>query len=151
MYCPRCGTENTDSADTCKTCGNNLRVWRGEAPIESEVPASRPPTSAQPPPPPPEYTAPPGQPPHAYYPAGSIPNYLVQSIIVTLCCCLPAGIPAIVYAAQVNGKLQAGDVDGAVRASKNARTWCWVAFGLGLAAIIVRFGFIGIDATETGS
>src|SRR5438093_12052328 len=35
-------------------------------------------------------------------PVVAVPNYLIQAILVTLCCCLPFGIPAIVYAAQVN-------------------------------------------------
>jgi hypothetical protein len=61
-----------------------------------------------------------------------VPNYLVQSILVTLCCCLPFGIPAIVYAAQVSGKLSAGDLAGAQEASRKAKMWCWVAFGLGI-------------------
>src|SRR5438128_1439779 len=34
-----------------------------------------------------------------------VPNYLVQSILCTLFCCLPFGIVAIVYAAQVNSKV----------------------------------------------
>ncbi|MCA9333460.1 CD225/dispanin family protein [Candidatus Saccharibacteria bacterium] len=62
----------------------------------------------------------------------SIPNYLVQSILVTLFCCLPFGIPAIVYAAGVNGKIQAGDIKGAMAASAKARMWCWISFGLGI-------------------
>ena len=66
-----------------------------------------------------------------------IPNYLVQSIFCTLCCCLPLGIVAIVYAAQVNSKLAAGDHHGALDASQNARTWCWVAFALGLISCSV--------------
>jgi hypothetical protein len=66
-----------------------------------------------------------------------IPNYLVQSILCTLCCCLPLGIVAIVYAAQVNSKLAAGDHRGALDASQNARTWCWVAFALGLISCSV--------------
>jgi Interferon-induced transmembrane protein. len=37
-----------------------------------------------------------------------IQNYLVQSILVTLCCCMPAGIVAIIYAAQVNVSLYDG-------------------------------------------
>ena len=43
----------------------------------------------------------------------NIPNYLVQAILVTLFCCLPFGVVAIIQAAQVNSKLQAGDVAGA--------------------------------------
>lgn len=51
-------------------------------------------------------------------PPPHIPNYLVQSILVTIFCCVPLGIPAIVYAAQVNGRIQAGDIQGAMDASK---------------------------------
>jgi Interferon-induced transmembrane protein len=61
----------------------------------------------------------------------AIPNYLVQAILVTLCCCVPVGIVAVVYAAQVNGRLAAGDIAGAQQASRNAKMWSWIAFGLG--------------------
>lgn len=74
-------------------------------------------------------------------PAVKIPNYLVQSILVTLCCCLPFGIVSIVYAAQVNGKVQAGDIQGAIDASGKAKMWCWISFGLGLVLGIIWAGF----------
>jgi hypothetical protein len=70
-------------------------------------------------------------------PGVTVPNYLVFAILTTVFCCLPAGIPAIVYAAQVNGKLQAGDLAGAQAASKNAKMWCLIALGLGLAVIVL--------------
>jgi hypothetical protein len=57
-----------------------------------------------------------------------VPNYLVQAILVTILCCLPAGIVAILYAAQVNSSLASGDYEGAVSASNKARTWCWISF-----------------------
>jgi hypothetical protein len=78
----------------------------------------------------------------------NIPNYLVQSILVTIFCCLPLGIPAIVFAAQVNGKLAAGDVQGALNASKNAKMWSWISFGCGIAMelIIVAFYALAIMA-----
>lgn len=69
---------------------------------------------------------------HTFAPPAAIPNYLVQSVLVTICCCLPFGIVALVFAAQVNSKLAAGDVAGAQSASKSARTWCIVAFVAGL-------------------
>jgi hypothetical protein len=76
-----------------------------------------------------------------------IPNYLVQAILCTLFCCLPGGIVAIVYAAQVNGKIAAGDIRGARSASDSARTWCWVSFGVGLVVsiiyLIVNFAILG--------
>ncbi|MDQ3389279.1 MAG: CD225/dispanin family protein, partial [Gemmatimonadota bacterium] len=34
-------------------------------------------------------------------PDRNVPNYLIPSILATLCCCLPAGIVSIIYAAQV--------------------------------------------------
>lgn len=64
-------------------------------------------------------------------PRQQIPNYLAQSILVTICCCMPFGIPAIVYSSQVNGKVQAGDTAGAIEASNKAKMWAWISFGLG--------------------
>jgi len=60
-----------------------------------------------------------------------IQNYLVPAILVTLCCCVPAGIVAIVYAAQVNAKLAAGDIAGASESARLAKIWSWVGFGCG--------------------
>jgi hypothetical protein len=66
-----------------------------------------------------------------------VPNYLVQAILVTVCCCVPFGIPAIVYAAQVNSKIAAKDWEGARQSSRLAKTWCWVAFGCGIVVGII--------------
>ena len=76
----------------------------------------------------------------------SVPNHLVFSILVTIFCCVPFGIVSIVYAAQVNGKLAAGDYAGAVDASNKAKTWCWVSFGIGLAVGLMWFFFAFIGA-----
>ncbi len=65
------------------------------------------------------------------------PTYLWQSIVVTVLCCLPLGIPAIVFAAQVNSKVAAGDIAGAEESSRKARQWCWIAFIAGLVAIVI--------------
>ena len=78
--------------------------------------------------------APIGAPPH-------VPNYLVQSVLVTLCCCLPFGIVAIVYSAQVNGLLAGGNIAGAIKASNSAKMWGWIAFGLGL---LIQVAYIGL-------
>jgi hypothetical protein len=48
-----------------------------------------------------------------------------------------AGVVAIVYGVQVNRKLAGGDWDGAVRASRRARTWCWVSVVIGLAFLLL--------------
>ena len=77
--------------------------------------------------------------PMAYGGGQTVPNYLVQSILVTIFCCQPFGIVSIVYAAQVNTKLGVGDVAGAQLASENAKKWAWIAFAAGIVTIV---GFI---------
>ena len=74
----------------------------------------------------------------------NVPNYLVQAILVTIFCCIPTGIVAIIFSAQVNSKLASGDYAGAVRDSNNAKTWCWVSLGLGIAATVVSVIFYAL-------
>jgi len=71
-----------------------------------------------------------------------VPNYLVQAILTTVFCCLPLGIVSIVYAAQVNGKVAAGDRAGALESSRNARLWAWISFGAGLVLVVLPIGAI---------
>jgi hypothetical protein len=87
-----------------------------------------------------------GQPGYGGYGAAppSVPNFLIWAILSTLFCCLPAGIVAIVYASQVDGKLRSGDYDGAVRSSNNAKTWTFVSVGLGVVIGIIYF-IIGVS------
>jgi hypothetical protein len=70
-------------------------------------------------------------------PVRYVPNYLVQAILITIFCCLPFGIVAIVYAAQVNGKAAMGDLAGATQSSNLAKMWCWIGFGVGLLIDVV--------------
>ena len=82
----------------------------------------------------------------------TIPNYLVQSILVTVFCCWPFGIPAIVFAARVNSKQAAGDVAGALEASKKAKMWIVIALcGWGVAMLLsIGFAILAavIDAMD---
>jgi len=82
-------------------------------------------------------------------PAAPVENYLVFAILTTVLCCLPAGIVAIIYAAQVNGKVQMGDLAGANVASENAKMWCWISFGVGLAAIVGWLLVFGVGIIRT--
>ncbi len=71
-------------------------------------------------------------------PAGgsaTVPNYLVPAII-SIFCCWPLAIPAIIFAVQVNNKVTAGDIAGAQDASKKAKMFSFIAIGLGLVGII---------------
>ena len=75
------------------------------------------------------------------------PNYLWQAIACTVCCCMPFGVAAIVFAAQVNSKYSGGDFQGAVQSSESAKKFCWLAFGLGIAANIIFIGLQIVAAT----
>lgn len=76
---------------------------------------------------------------------GKPDNYLVWAILATLCCCVPTGIAAIVFAAQVDGKWATGDYAGARDSSEKAKLWSLISLGLGLAVGVVYFGlgFLG--------
>ena len=64
-------------------------------------------------------------------------NWLVESILVTLFCCLPFGIVGIINAANVNSKFDAGDLAGADKASAEAGKWTKIGFFVGLAGVVL--------------
>lgn len=61
-----------------------------------------------------------------------IPDYLAHSILVTIFCCMPLGIPAIVFSALSKGQREAGNYREARQHSQTAKNWCIAAFVLGL-------------------
>lgn len=79
-------------------------------------------------------------------------NYLVESILVTIFCCLIFGIIGIVNAAKVNSEYEAGNYEGAVAASKQAKTWTLWGFIIGLAGfVIVAFMYLVMGIAIWGS
>lgn len=141
MYCPSCGIENAVDAETCVSCGQDLR-----APAANDPYADKPHPPVYAPQPPPLQYQQPYQPP-VQGQGGKIPNYLAQSITIavlgTCCWILPTvlAIPAIVFGSQVNSKLASGDPMGAAEASRNAKIWCWVSFG---SMALIAFAWLAI-------
>ena len=94
--------------------------------------------------PPGSYQQPGGPPP---------PNYLVWAILSTIFCCLPLGIPAIVFASQVNSKWQMGDYAGAQESSRKAKNfslWSTIA-GVVVAVLYILLVIVagGLSASST--
>jgi hypothetical protein len=117
MFCPNCGHDNSETAAHCAACGTSLM--------------------ASAPPPPPAGYGPPvvhGEP--------KPENYLVWAILATLCCCLPGGIVAIIYAAQVDTKYNAGDYAGARQSSDNAKLWSMISAGVGFVGGALYIGLM---------
>lgn len=126
------------------------RVWREGMtdwlPVSqvAELPKTSP-ISAPPPSP-----APPPQQvyiqPHQY-----APSYLWQSIVVTVLCCLPFGIPAIVYASRVESLNARGEVQQARIASEKAKFWCWASALTWVALAVIYLGFVMLIAVSAPS
>lgn len=69
---------------------------------------------------------------------GSPPkNWLVESILVTIFCCLPFGIVGIIKAAEVNTKVAAGDYAGAQESSQAAGKWTKIGFFVALGGFLI--------------
>ena len=81
------------------------------------------------PPPPPSGGAP-----------GSIPNYLVLAIL-SVFCCWPLAIVAIINATKVNTLLAAGDTAGAMAASAAAKKWATIGIVAGLVLTVIYIIF----------
>lgn len=69
-------------------------------------------------------------------------NWLVESILVTILCCLPFGIVGIVNASKVESKFFAGDIDGAERAAADAKKWTVIGFWVGIGCITLYLIFM---------
>lgn len=63
----------------------------------------------------------------------SYASLLVKSILVTLFCCQPFGIVAIVYSALTMGHNDAGRYQQAHKTAKTAMMWNYIGLGVGLA------------------
>jgi len=102
-----------------------------------------PPYGTPPPPPPPP---PPGGYGGSPYGPGPKPdNHLVWAILSTVLCCLPLGIPSIIFASQVDSKWAAGDYAGARESSEKAKKFAILSAGVvvGLAVLFFVVAMIG--------
>ncbi len=142
MFCSNCGTRNEEGTSYCVNCGVELRK------IQT-----------------PSVEVPPLETGGAGLPAGSpagpgvsvpnIPNYLVQAVLLTLVCFVLSpftlffpflgvitGIVAIVYGAQVNGKVAGGNYVGAGDSSRLARVWTWITFAFVILELLILAVFL---------
>ena len=145
MFCANCGARQHEGAAFCDQCGS--RISAPSVAAGQPVPPPAPPYVPAPPVPP--YPPVPPVPQYAPVPqaaAGNVPTYMLQAILVTLFCCIPLGIVAIVKANAVQGALARGDVRAAVEASNAAKTLCWISFGIGIV-----LAFIGVLSGAAGA
>jgi len=127
----------------CGGCGNKLAAPAPQQPVYAPPPLPvAPPAAVYQAPPQPVYPAPQpgyGAPvqPMNYPAAGYVPSHMGLAIFTTLCCCIPLGLIAIIYAAQVKGRLAAGDMAGAQRAASSAKMWAILGIIGGVIVIVI--------------
>ncbi|XP_077978374.1 proline-rich transmembrane protein 1-like [Glandiceps talaboti] len=64
-------------------------------------------------------------------------TYLFLAIFSMLCCFIPTGIVAVIFAAMVNGAWESGDEETARRYSSNAKCWSIASIVIGVVADIL--------------
>ncbi len=67
----------------------------------------------------------------------SISSHMTEAILVTIFCCWPFGIPAIVFAGITNSYLRRGMIPEALDASRKAGAWTLVSLILGLVVGVI--------------
>ena len=84
------------------------------------------------------------------FPQENIPpmpkTWLVESILVTLLCCLPFGIVGIIKASKVETFYYRGMYEEARRASSDARTFILIGVILGFVFIVLYLALILVGA-----
>lgn len=69
-------------------------------------------------------------------------NYLAWAVVVTILCCVPFGIVAIIKAASVNGLWNTGNYDKAYEASASAKKWIIITVIVGIVSQLLSTGFM---------
>lgn len=120
-FCRNCGNQVNEGVKFCPKCGQ---------PVESQ--------SVQQP----QFVAQQVQQPQEKKPMKP-ESGMMMAILSTLFCCLPLGIVAIVKANKVDKLYFAGDYKGAEEAASGAKTWTYIAMGVGLvvniSAALIQF------------
>lgn len=119
MYCRHCGRECPPEALYCPSCGRPVDPEGGLPPAPADSSLS-----------------------------STIQNYLVLAIFSTALCCMPFGVPAIVFAVQARTRNQMGDLDGAQDSLSKARMWSWLSFGAGALVLLGYLGLILVGAVS---
>jgi hypothetical protein len=103
MFCTNCGKQIPDATNRCPHCG--AYPGRGGAGPATGGPAT---------------------------PSPNPNSYVVASVVLCLCWCLPLGLVSLIYAAKGSGLVEAGQIARASEYGRKARMWAWIGFGAGL-------------------
>ena len=72
------------------------------------------------------------------------PDHLVMAILVTICCCLPLGIVAILKSTECRSARMRGDRDNALFYGREAKKFSMIGLGCGIALIVIIMAIYGV-------
>lgn len=82
-------------------------------------------------------------------------NHLAWAIVVTLLCCWPFGIPALVYSVKVDTLWREGHHEAAIQAANEAKKWTKISAYVGgafwllyILFMIVYFVAVGVGVSS---
>lgn len=152
--CPECGAALRPDAVFCIACGRGVRPLEWPTPPPGPAAPPRSPGQADPTQmhqSPPNWAAPPPPSPYPRQPFATVKTYFVESIIVTILCCLPLGIVAIIFAVQAEMHSKGGNLPAALEASNKAKVFTILSVILGIVGAILSFAFgfsVGLGGLE---
>lgn len=77
-------------------------------------------------------------------PEEEAPDHLVKAILVTVCCCLPLGIVAILKSTECRSARMRGDRANAVLHGREAKKYACIGFGIGTALFVFALALYGV-------
>lgn len=64
-------------------------------------------------------------------------DHLIWAVLITIFCCLPFGIVAIVKSSDVERLWHMGMREEAIAKSRSVKKWCWAGFACGAAHVVL--------------
>ena len=74
---------------------------------------------------------------------------IIASVLSVMFCCIPHGLISLIFALQVNNKAAAGDLQGAMNAAKQAKTWAIISIVVSAVWLVIALAFGVLNAILT--
>lgn len=118
MYCNECGSFIPEGTSTCPVCGAPVNSVPTPVQVQTQNPS-----------------------PNLDQFRVCPKTHLTKAILLTIFCCWPFGIPAIVNAAGVENAFSAGNYNAALDKSQKAAKWCNITLIVGIVFWILYILF----------